>query len=134
MLERARSGLAVDFENASMTITRLSASAYTIPTDRPEADGTLTWDQTVMVLVEVSNGEHEGIGWTYAGASAVGIIDDLLAPVVIGSDEFRHSPGSRGHGPGSPEPRPAWSRRLRDLGRGHRLVGPQSPQPGPGPQ
>ena len=24
-----------------------------------------------MVLVEVSNGDHEGIGWTYAGAGAV---------------------------------------------------------------
>ena len=59
-----------------MTVTRLSASAYTIPADRPEADGTLAWDSTTMVVAEVSNGDHEGIGWTYAGASAVGIIED----------------------------------------------------------
>jgi L-alanine-DL-glutamate epimerase-like enolase superfamily enzyme len=71
-----------------VTITRLSASAYSIPTDRPEADGTLTWDQTTMVLVEVSNGEHEGIGWTYAGPSAVGIIEDHLSSVVVGTDEM----------------------------------------------
>jgi L-alanine-DL-glutamate epimerase-like enolase superfamily enzyme len=89
-----------------MTITRLSASTYRIPTDRPEADGTLTWDQTVMVLVEVSNGEHEGIGWTYAGASAVGIIDDLLAPVVIGSNEFD-----------IPQAAESMARAVRNLGR-----------------
>ncbi len=70
-----------------MTITSVAASAYTIPTDRPEADGTLSWDATTMVVVQAGNGDHEGIGWTYAGASAVGIIDDLLAPVVIGTDE-----------------------------------------------
>ena len=71
-----------------MTITRLSASAYTIPTDRPEADGTLSWDATTMVVVEVGNGDHKGVGWTYAGASAVGIIDDHLAPVVMGLEEM----------------------------------------------
>ena len=71
-----------------MTITRLAASAYVIPTDRPEADGTLNWDKTTMVVVEVGTGDHAGIGWTYAGTSAVGIIEDLLAPVVIGTDEI----------------------------------------------
>ena len=89
-----------------MTVTRLSASAYTIPTDRPEADGTLTWDQTVMVLVEVSNGEHEGIGWTYAGPSAVGIIDDHLSSVVVGTDEID-----------IPRTAEAMARTVRNLGR-----------------
>ncbi len=32
-------------------ITAVEASAYTIPTDRPEGDGTLTWDSTTWVLV-----------------------------------------------------------------------------------
>jgi L-alanine-DL-glutamate epimerase-like enolase superfamily enzyme len=89
-----------------VTIIRLSASAYTIPTDRPEADGTLSWDATTMVVVEVGNGDHEGIGWTYAGASAVGIIDDLLAPVVIGTDEIDIPQAAEG-----------MARAVRNLGR-----------------
>jgi L-alanine-DL-glutamate epimerase-like enolase superfamily enzyme len=89
-----------------MTITRLSASAYTIPTDRPEADGTLAWDKTTMVVAEVGNGDHEGIGWTYAGASAVGIIDGLLAPEVIGTDEFD-----------IPQTAEGMARAVRNLGR-----------------
>ena len=35
---------------------RLDVSAYTVPTDRPESDGTLEWDSTTMVLVEASAG------------------------------------------------------------------------------
>ena len=69
-----------------MTVTDLVASAYTIPTDRPEADGTLRWDQTILILVQVSDGDHEGIGWTYAGSGAVSIIEDHLASVVVGGD------------------------------------------------
>jgi L-alanine-DL-glutamate epimerase-like enolase superfamily enzyme len=89
-----------------VTVTRLTASAYTIPTDRSEADGTLGWDKTTMVFVEVSNGDHVGIGWTYAGAGAVRIIDDQLSPVVIGSDEMD-----------LPRSAEAMARAVRNLGR-----------------
>jgi hypothetical protein len=34
-------------------LRRISASAYEIPTDAPEADGTLEWDRTVLVVVEI---------------------------------------------------------------------------------
>ena len=32
---------------------KLRTSVYTVPTDRPEADGTIAWDKTTMLLVEV---------------------------------------------------------------------------------
>jgi hypothetical protein len=44
------------------TITNISVAAYTIPTDAPEADGTLDWHATTIVVVEVEGGGKCGIG------------------------------------------------------------------------
>ncbi|HZF88169.1 enolase C-terminal domain-like protein [Streptomyces sp.] len=61
-----------------------AVSVYTVPTDAPEADGTLAWDTTTLVLAEVSTGEATGTGWTY-GPPAVGdFLRDHLAPLVAG--------------------------------------------------
>ena len=60
----------------------ITASAYTVPTDCPEADGTLAWDSTTLVLVEVTAGGVTGIGYTYAPAAAVTIVRDVLEPAV----------------------------------------------------
>ncbi|HUX86251.1 MAG TPA: enolase C-terminal domain-like protein [Chloroflexota bacterium] len=70
-------------ENA---VVRLDVSAYRIPTETPEADGTIYWDSTTLVLVEAvaSSGEC-GLGYTYASAVTVPLICDLLAPVVTGT-------------------------------------------------
>lgn len=65
-------------------ITAVEAAAYTVPTDQPEADGTLAWDSTTMVVVEARAGGATGIGWTWAPASAAQVVSDLLAPVVAG--------------------------------------------------
>jgi L-alanine-DL-glutamate epimerase-like enolase superfamily enzyme len=67
---------------AEAAVTSLRASAYTIPTESPESDGTLAWDSTTLVLVELeAEGEH-GLGWTYGAAAAARLAEDLLAPVV----------------------------------------------------
>ncbi|GLY85330.1 enolase C-terminal domain-like protein [Actinoallomurus iriomotensis] len=63
----------------------ISASAYTIPTDAPEADGTLEWDSTTIVLVEARAEESTGIGWTYGPATIAGVVTELLAPEVAKS-------------------------------------------------
>ena len=39
-------------------IGTVTATAYTIPTDSPEADGTLHWDSTTLVVVEVTGGSE----------------------------------------------------------------------------
>jgi L-alanine-DL-glutamate epimerase-like enolase superfamily enzyme len=67
-------------------VERVDVSAYTVPTDRPEADGTLAWDSTTLVLVEVQGGGHAGLGWTYAEAAVAQMIRDKLADVVVGRD------------------------------------------------
>jgi L-alanine-DL-glutamate epimerase-like enolase superfamily enzyme len=63
-------------------VESLRARAYTVPTDRPEADGTLAWDATTLVVVEARAAGETGTGWTFAPAAAVPVVDDLLAPVV----------------------------------------------------
>jgi L-alanine-DL-glutamate epimerase-like enolase superfamily enzyme len=64
----------------------IEVAAYTIPTDAPEADGTLAWDSTTMVLVEVRSGEVCGTGWTYGPPACARMITDQLADVVLGHD------------------------------------------------
>ncbi|MBZ9641572.1 enolase C-terminal domain-like protein [Streptomyces sp. PSKA30] len=67
-----------------MKLHRPAVSVYTVPTDAPEADGTLDWDTTTVVLTEVTAGEATGTGWTY-GPPAVGdFLRDHLAPLVEG--------------------------------------------------
>lgn len=67
-------------------ISELKASAYTIPTDFSESDGTIKWDSTTLVLVEVEGGGKSGIGYTYADASAAYFIDRILREIIIGVD------------------------------------------------
>jgi L-alanine-DL-glutamate epimerase-like enolase superfamily enzyme len=69
-------------------ITALDAAAYVIPTDAPEADGTLTWDKTTMVVVRAKAGNERGIGWSYTAAAAADVVGELLAGPVTGRDAF----------------------------------------------
>jgi L-alanine-DL-glutamate epimerase-like enolase superfamily enzyme len=73
--------------STDVPVTRVEVAAYTIPTERPEGDGTLTWDSTTWVVVGVGCDDPTlptGLGWTYAPAAAAAVVRDLLAPVVVG--------------------------------------------------
>lgn len=72
------------FGDNSVALERLVVSAYTVPTDSPEADGTYSWDKTTMVLVEAYAGATCGIGYTYADAATGKVIQELLEKVVVG--------------------------------------------------
>jgi L-alanine-DL-glutamate epimerase-like enolase superfamily enzyme len=65
-------------------IERLAVSAYTVPTETPESDGTLEWDETTIVVVEIDSDGVAGLGFSYTGEEAAGVIERLLAPVVVG--------------------------------------------------
>ena len=89
-----------------VTIESVKARAFKIPTDRPEADGTIAWDSTTLVVVEVSGGGEIGIGYTYSSAAIAGLIGGKLAKTVEGCDAFA--------------PEGAWlamQRAVRNLGR-----------------
>lgn len=68
------------------SVQRLDVSAYTVPTDSPEADGTLEWNKTTIVIVELRAGDQTGLGYTYADAATAQLIRDLLAHIVEGRD------------------------------------------------
>jgi L-alanine-DL-glutamate epimerase-like enolase superfamily enzyme len=68
------------------TIDRIDVSAYTIPTDFPESDGTLDWDSTTLIVVEAHGGGQSGLGYTYGDLAAASLIERLLAPAIEGRD------------------------------------------------
>ncbi len=71
---------------AEAVIRSLTAQSYTIPTDGPEADGTIAWTATTIVIVEVGTGSVTGLGYTYADPSAVNIVSSVLTPEIVGGD------------------------------------------------
>src|SRR5690349_8973473 len=56
------------------TIDRIQVSAYKIPTDAPEADGTYEWSETTLVVVEAGGCGQTGFGYTYADSAAGALI------------------------------------------------------------
>ena len=50
-------------------VTAVDTAVYVIPTDAPEADGTLTWDSTTMVLVT------HNLAFARQAASRFGVLD-----------------------------------------------------------
>jgi L-alanine-DL-glutamate epimerase-like enolase superfamily enzyme len=70
--------------SAGTALETLSARSITVPTDGPEADGTLEWDSTTVVIVEARAGAETGLGYTYASDAAVGVITSVLADELIG--------------------------------------------------
>ena len=70
------------------TIERVEAEAFTVPTDGPEADGTFAWGETTLVLCRVVAGGETGLGFSYTGAAAVGLIAGPLRKAVGGLSAF----------------------------------------------
>ncbi len=96
----------VDLYGKGVPVEALQVSAFTIPTSSPEADGTLEWDKTTIVIVDVTAGGEHGIGYTYADLATAKLIDGLLRMEVVRTDAM--------------SPPAAWNamvRRIRNLGR-----------------
>jgi L-alanine-DL-glutamate epimerase-like enolase superfamily enzyme len=73
-------------KRSELEISGIAVSAYTVPTDALESDGTLEWNATTLVLVEAAAGGATGIGYSYANRATATLIADTLAPVVKGRD------------------------------------------------
>lgn len=68
-------------------IDAVEAIAYKIPTaTEQEADGTLEWDSTSVVVVEVRAADTTGLGYTYCHPAAAQVIESKLASIVEGAD------------------------------------------------
>jgi L-alanine-DL-glutamate epimerase-like enolase superfamily enzyme len=65
-------------------VERAKISAYTIPTDAPEGDGTFRWDSTTLVLCELYAGGRLGMGYTYGNRATATLADQLARKCVTG--------------------------------------------------
>jgi L-alanine-DL-glutamate epimerase-like enolase superfamily enzyme len=92
---------------AQAVVEDVDVQAFRIPTDAPEADGTLDWSSTTLVVVRVRGGGRHGLGYTYADRATAAVIHDTLIPVVKGADAMQ--PRAT-HG--------TMLRAIRNLGRG----------------
>ncbi len=70
----------------SVPIDTVEAACFRVPTETPESDGTLQWDSTTMVLVEIGAGGCTGLGYTYTNDAAATVVTGKLAGVLTGQD------------------------------------------------
>ena len=67
------------------SIAALDTMVLRIPTAGPEADGTLEWRTTTMLVVEaVTESGSRGIGYSYTSAAAGVVVAEQLVEVVVG--------------------------------------------------
>ena len=64
----------------------LEVSAYTVPTQSPEADGTLAWTETTLVLVRIEAAGSRGLGYSFADVATAHLIDAHLKKVAVGKN------------------------------------------------
>ena len=53
-----------------------------------EADGTLEWQQTLLLLVEVRGGGLSGLGYSYASYGSAYVTKELLPDIVENEERF----------------------------------------------
>lgn len=70
--------------NNQVAVEALQVSAYRIPTDQPESDGTFAWQSTTVVVVEAHAAGQTGVGYTYNDVAAAWLADKKLAPMIVG--------------------------------------------------
>jgi L-alanine-DL-glutamate epimerase-like enolase superfamily enzyme len=73
----------------SVPIESLDVRLYTIPTEQPEADGTLEWDSTTVLLVLAHASGQTGLGYSYTQSGAADVVSGKLASVVSGREAMR---------------------------------------------
>jgi L-alanine-DL-glutamate epimerase-like enolase superfamily enzyme len=66
----------------------VTARAYMIPTDAPEADGTYSWWDTTAVVVTIEAGGRTGLGYTYSASAIAPPVTGALATALHGQDAF----------------------------------------------
>jgi L-alanine-DL-glutamate epimerase-like enolase superfamily enzyme len=75
-------------DSSGVTIESGKISAFRIPTDQPESDGTAKWDSTTVVVIELTAGDVIGLGFSYANAAAAHAAQELTEKIILGRDPF----------------------------------------------
>ena len=72
--------------SVGVPLEELEVAAYEVPTDGREADGTLSWESTTIVVVHAHAGAEVGVGYTYADSATATLIASKLAQIASGAD------------------------------------------------
>ena len=70
--------------NATLARSRIEGlriGAFRIPTDAPESDGTLEWNSTTLIVVELTTSGETGLGYTYADTGVALLLSDLKSEI-----------------------------------------------------
>ncbi|TAN22128.1 MAG: mandelate racemase [Acidobacteria bacterium] len=67
-------------------LRRPTVELFSIPTERPESDGTMAWDATEVVLAEVHADRSVGLGYTYGSPAVAAVVHGKLAAEIEGRD------------------------------------------------
>jgi L-alanine-DL-glutamate epimerase-like enolase superfamily enzyme len=70
-------------------VDALDVSAFTVPTSSPEADGTLAWNETTIVIVRAGAAGQQGLGYSYADLATAQLIDEKLKKIVLRKNAAR---------------------------------------------
>lgn len=73
----------------SFTVSNFRLNVFKVPTQRKlESDGTLEWESTTLVLVELNCLDKWGIGYTYGHSSVATVASTLLKKYVAEKEVF----------------------------------------------
>ncbi|MBV9482166.1 MAG: mandelate racemase, partial [Acidobacteria bacterium] len=76
------------FDGSGTRIKSGRISAFTIPTDKPESDGTAAWNSTTIVIVELTADGVTGLGYSYANSAAARVAEELINKQILNADPF----------------------------------------------
>lgn len=72
---------------SDFAVRDVQVTEYTIPTEQPEADGTLAWDKTVVTVVQPElAGGVRGLGFVYGSPAVTAMVRDKLVGEACGVD------------------------------------------------
>ncbi|MGN8025561.1 enolase C-terminal domain-like protein [Microbacterium sp. 22242] len=76
---------------AEPTVDAIRADLFRVPTatgarERPESDGTLTWNATGVLVVRLTAGGATGLGYAYTSPAALAVVEHTLWEAVRGRD------------------------------------------------
>jgi len=69
-------------DSNDLSIISIKTYIYKIPTDSPESDGTIKWNETTLVLVVISAHNQTGIGFSYGHEAMSLVIQNSFAPLL----------------------------------------------------
>jgi hypothetical protein len=107
----------------AIEVERIEVSAHRVPTDAPEADGTLAWDATTIVIVRAAARGCAGTGYSYTHDAARRLIERKAEGPRRGRECAGRGRPVAGDGRCGAQLRPPGHRRQRDRGGRHRALG-----------